>query len=131
MSNEIWTAVIVSFFVGLAVGYLILLTTNASAKKQQQLEKELQVAREQLQDHSQQLEKHFAESAVLLETMAQQYKQLYTHLATSAQHLLPETTQPEFFQANCALEDQNQVDSNTDNEQPKDYTEGSSGILKS
>lgn len=158
-SNEMWTAIIIAFFVGAIVGYLILLTTNASAKKQQKLEMDLNAATQKMEEQKQQLEKHFEESANLLSTLAQDYKKLYTHLAQSSQTLLPETTAKlEFFQqaqlenaqetaaeqsetdtAEANLEQNVEeavqtetasADDNVEN-QPKDYTEGSSGILKS
>lgn len=143
-SNEIWTAVIVAFFVGAVVGYLILLTTNANAKKQQKLEVDLNTATQKMEEQKQQLEKHFEESAHLLSMLAQDYKKLYTHLAQSSQTLLPETTAKlEFFQQPQLEEKQSaeykeseevvetaQSTEEKDNP-PKDYSEGSSGILKS
>lgn len=143
-SNELWTAIIISFFVGLVVGYLILLTTNANAKKQQKLEVDLKAANQKLEAQQQQLEKHFEESANLLSNLAQDYKKLYTHLAQSSQTLLPETTAKlEFFQQPQLEEKQSaeykeseevvetaQSTEEKDNP-PKDYSEGSSGILKS
>lgn len=158
-SNEMWTAVIVAFFVGAVVGYLILLTTNANAKKQQKLEVDLEAATQQINEQKQHLEKHFEQSAQLLATIAEDYKKLYSHLAQSSQALLPEAADKlEFFQqaqlentqaeavttaqqtASETLSDDTATEteatektSHTSNEQapPKDYTEGSSGILKS
>lgn len=148
-SNEVWTAVIIAFFVGAVVGYLILLTTNANAKKQQKLEVDLNNATQKMEEQKQQLEKHFEQSAQLLSTLAEDYKKLYSHLAQSSQNLLPETTaRLEFFQQaeqiaenkeECA--DENVELANTEpagdttdkvsDLPPKDYTEGSSGLLKS
>lgn len=157
-SNEMWTAIIVAFFIGAVVGYLILLTTNANAKKQQKLEMDLKVATQKMEEQKQQLEKHFEESANLLSTLAQDYKKLYTHLAQSSQSLLPETTAKlEFFQqaqlentqspteqqdsqnieiaevenTNTSPEENQPNEEITLEGQPKDYTEGPSGILKS
>lgn len=141
-SNEVWTAVIVAFFIGAVVGYLILLTTNANAKKQQKLEVDLNAATQKMEEQKQQLEKHFEQSAQLLSTLAEDYKKLYSHLAQSSQTLLPETTAKlEFFQQaeQPAIEEQAEVQTNVaesqtaenGDEPPKDYTEGSSGILKS
>lgn len=156
-SNEMWTAIIIAFFVGVAVGYLILLTTNANAKKQQQLESELKNTNQQLQSQQQQLEAHFETSATLLATLAEDYKKLYSHLAQGSQTLLPETTKNlTFFQQDIlASNKKDEVQENLDiaeaeiaettsdtedntndanveiKQQPKDYTEGSSGLLKS
>lgn len=143
-SSELWTAIIISFFVGVAVGYLILLTTNANAKKQQKLEVDLNTATQKMEEQKQQLEKHFEESAHLLSMLAQDYKKLYTHLAQSSQTLLPETTaklkffqqpQPEEKQAIESEKNAEVVETAQSTEEkynpPKDYSEGSSGLLKS
>lgn len=128
MSSEMWTAVIIAFFVGIAVGYFILLATNANAKKQQHLEGELKTATQKIDEQKQQLEKHFEESATLLATLAEDYKKLYTHLAQSSQNLLPESTEKLGFFQQPQLEQKTETIAD---DQPKDYTEGSSGILKS
>ncbi|QLB21421.1 hypothetical protein A6B43_07760 [Vespertiliibacter pulmonis] len=127
-SNEMWVIIICAFILGIIIGYVVLRTTNANAKKQQQLASELKSANLKIEQQKEQLEKHFQQSANLLATLADDYKKLYTHLAESSQSLLPEEAQQkiEFFQptqiTNTAV---------TEDNQPKDYSEGSSGILKS
>ncbi|WP_373819465.1 YhcB family protein [Glaesserella sp.] len=128
-SGNVWTAIIAAFVVGLILGYVIFRATNANAQKQQKLEKDLKAATTQMEEQKQQLEQHFEQSATLLATLADDYKKLYSHLAKGSQTLLPEAeaNKIEFFQA--------RIESNTHPEnpddQPKDYSEGSSGILKS
>ena len=76
-----------------------------------------------------QLEKHFAESANLLKTLAGDYQKLYQHLAQSSTNLLPELANKPIFPS---LE-QKPAESAavaTEDHQPLDYSEGSSGILK-
>lgn len=127
-SNEMWVIIISAFILGIIIGYVVLRTTNANAKKQQQLANELKSANLKIEQQKAQLEKHFQQSAGLLATLADDYKKLYTHLAESSQSLLPEETQQKiaFFQP--AQIAKTPV---TEDNQPKDYSEGSSGILKS
>ncbi|KAE9541476.1 YhcB family protein [Ursidibacter maritimus] len=126
-SNDIWLAILAAFIVGIIIGYVVLKATNANAQKQQKLENELKTATAKLDAQKEQLEEHFQQSANLLATLAEDYKKLYTHLAKGSQNLLPnEATQKiEFFQ-------QSQLSEKpiNDDKQPKDYSEGSSGILK-
>lgn len=127
-SNEVWLAIIASFVVGLILGYVILRATNANVQKQQQLANDLKSANEKIDQQKEQLEQHFQQSATLLATLAEDYKKLYTHLAQSSHELLPNEVQEkiEFFQ-------KPQLEDKTENQddQPKDYSEGSSGLLKS
>ncbi|MGX2950064.1 YhcB family protein [Ursidibacter sp. B-7004-1] len=126
-SNEIWLAIVAAFIVGAIIGYVVLKATNANAQKQQKLENELKVATAKLDAQKEQLEQHFQQSANLLATLAEDYKKLYTHLAKGSQNLLPDeaTQKIEFFKQSQLAEK-----STNDDEQPKDYSEGSSGILK-
>ncbi|MCK3657041.1 hypothetical protein A4G19_15370 [Pasteurellaceae bacterium Macca] len=126
-TNEIWLAIIAAAVVGFIVGYVLMRATNANAQKQQKLENELKETSEKLEQQKQQLEQHFEQSANLLSTLAEDYKKLYTHLAQGSQTLLPEENKIEFFQ----LKIENTAQAQNDEDQPKDYSEGSSGILKS
>ena len=78
---EMWRAALLGLVVGFAIGYFLLRFTKGSVKKQVKTETELRVLKEQLENQKQQLEKHFAESANLLKTLAQDYQHLYQHFA--------------------------------------------------
>lgn len=130
--TQIWLAIASAFIIGCIIGYVVLRTTNGSVKKQQQLTNELKAANAKIEQQKGQLEQHFQESATLLSTLAEDYKKLYTHLATSSQTLLPDETQQKiaFFQQ-PQLENGAEKNAGSDDDQPKDYSEGASGILKS
>lgn len=131
-STQVWLAIASAFVIGCIIGYVVLRTTNGSVKKQQQLTNELKAANAKIEQQKGQLEQHFQESATLLSTLAEDYKKLYTHLATSSQTLLPDETQQKiaFFQQ-PQLENSAEKNAESDDDQPKDYSEGASGILKS
>lgn len=126
-SNDVWLAIIAAFVIGVIIGYVILRATNVSMQKQHKLEQELKAANTKIDEQKTQLEKHFEQSASLLATLAEDYKKLYTHLAEGSQTLLPEESDKIAFFQQPQLEEK----APENDDQPKDYSEGSSGILKS
>ena len=126
---EMWRAALLGLVVGFAIGYFLLRFTKGSVKKQVKTETELGQLKAQLENQKQQLEKHFAESANLLKTLAQDYQHLYQHFASASVQLLPELDEKALFQAqNVGGADETSTAVSDD--QPKDYSEGSSGLLK-
>ena len=126
---EMWRAALLGLVVGFAIGYFLLRFTKGSVKKQVKTETELRHLKAQLENQKQQLEKHFAESANLLKTLAQDYQHLYQHFAGASVQLLPELDEKALFQAqNVGGADETSTAVSDD--QPKDYSEGSSGLLK-
>ena len=124
-----WRAALLGLVVGFAIGYFLLRFTKGSVKKQVKTETELRQLKAQLENQKQQLEKHFAESANLLKTLAQDYQHLYQHFAGASVQLLPELDEKALFQAqNVGGTDETSTAVSDD--QPKDYSEGSSGLLK-
>ena len=126
---EMWQAALIGLVVGFVIGYFLLRLTKESAKKQVKTEAELRVAKEQLESQKQQLEKHFAESADLLKSLAQDYQKLYQHLAHSSTQLLPELNDSTLFQ-HSLLDEKGNVPQSKTEDPPKDYSEGSSGLFK-
>ncbi|QLB12826.1 hypothetical protein EV697_101525 [Bisgaardia hudsonensis] len=135
---ETWQAVLIGLVIGFIIGYLALRLTKGSVKKQLKTESELKQTKTELETQKQHLEKHFSESADLLKTLAQDYQKLYKHLATSSTELLPELANKELFSKNLIdnkEEKQDAIDievnkTEDDKDQPRDYSEGASGILK-
>lgn len=126
-ATDVWAAIAAAFIVGIIVGCTLVRVFNSNVKKQFELEKELKQTKTQVDEQKQQLEQHFEQSAQLLSTLATDYKKLYTHLAQSSEKLLPEAAKNiEFFQqAQLPVKTEK-----TEEDQPRDYSEGSSGILK-
>ncbi|HGO5854810.1 TPA: YhcB family protein [Mannheimia haemolytica] len=127
-TSDVWTAIIAAFIVGTVVGCTLVRVFHSNVRKQHELERELKQAKTQVDEQKQKLEQHFEQSAQLLSTLAGDYKKLYTHLAQSSEKLLPETAKNiEFFQQpQLPIQDQK-----SEEDQPRDYSEGSSGLLKS
>ncbi|OOS02040.1 hypothetical protein B0186_01385 [Canicola haemoglobinophilus] len=127
---EMWQSGLIGLCVGVVIGYLLLRLTKGSVKKQIKTEAELEQVKTQLNNQKQQLEQHFAESAELLKNIAQDYQKLYVHLANSSTALLPELAQKELFTPNLLAAETVSTPVNSEDGQPRDYSEGSSGILK-
>lgn len=127
-TSDVWAAIAAAFIVGAVVGCTLVRVFNSNVRKQHELERELKQTKTQVDEQKQQLEQHFEQSAQLLSTLAADYKKLYAHLAQSSEKLLPENAKNiEFFQQ-AQLPAQPEK---TDEDQPRDYSEGSSGLLKS
>lgn len=122
-----WGAIGSAFIVGLIIGVLIVRLTSQNVQKQLQLETDLKAAQNKIEEQKEQLETHFAQSATLLSTLAEDYKNLYKHLAQGSSQLLPEEKQVEFFKLPQAVSNSEQEHSDN---QPRDYSEGSSGLFK-
>ncbi|OOF58149.1 YhcB family protein [Rodentibacter myodis] len=123
-TTEMWQAAGIGLVVGVILGYLILRFTKGSVKHQVQTEAELKSVKAQLDVQNEQLEKHFAESAELFKTLIGDYQKLYRHYANSSDTLLGKSPKGLFTQQLVTATDKPQE------EPPKDYSEGSSGLLK-
>ncbi|EIJ71507.1 YhcB family protein [Pasteurella bettyae] len=135
MQTEMLFPALVGFIIGVILTYLLLRLTRGSIKAEQ----ELKHVKAELNEKQKQLEKHFAESANLLKTLSEDYKNLYHHLANASNQLLPESK--ELFTINT-LEDKTRIEPtisdsesktfiNDKEDQPRDYSsEGASGILR-
>ncbi len=125
-----WIYAIVGLLVGTIVGVVISRLTTPGYKNQKSVQKELESAKFELEQQRQELVDHFAQSAQMLDTLGKDYTKLYEHLAkTSAELLpnLPEQDNPFDKKTAIALE---QIEDKSDNEQPKDYASGATGLLK-
>lgn len=127
-TTDVWAAIMAAFIVGVVVGGTLVRVFNSNVRKQHELEKTLKQTKADVEAQKQTLEQHFEQSAQLLSTLASDYKKLYAHLAQSSEKLLPETAKNiEFFQQ-ARLPVQTEK---VEEDQPRDYSEGSSGLLKS
>ncbi|PJG86535.1 YhcB family protein [Conservatibacter flavescens] len=135
-TSEMWQIAGISLVVGVIIGYFLVRLTKGSVKKQLETENELKAVKEQVSNQKQELEKHFSESAELLKNLAQDYQKLYQHLASSSTKLLPNSEQQALFSQNLITNESQEASAETGEHinparlEPKDYSEGSSGLLK-
>ena len=123
-TTEMWQAASIGLIIGMLIGYLIVRFTKGSIKHQMQTKTELKNVKTQLEAQNVQLEKHFAESAELFKTLIGDYQKLYRHYAHSSDTLLGKNPKGLFTEQLITAADKPQE------EPPRDYSEGSSGLFK-
>ncbi|MTH45649.1 Z-ring associated protein ZapG [Intestinirhabdus alba] len=125
-----WEYALIGLIVGIIIGAVAMRFGNRKLRQQQALQYELEKNKKELEDYRNELVSHFAHSAQLLDNMADDYRQLYQHMAKSSSSLLPEmTAETNPFRNRLA-------ESEASNDQapvqmPRDYSEGASGLLRS
>lgn len=125
-----WEYALIGLVVGIIIGAVAMRFGNRKLRQQQTLQHELEKSKGELDEYREELTSHFARSAELLDNMADDYRQLYQHMAKSSNSLLPDQrrednpfryrlTEPEADNAQIPAE-----------MQPLDYPESTSGLLR-
>jgi len=122
----------VGLLVGTIVGVVISRLTTPEYKKQKSVQKELESAKFELEQQRQELVDHFAQTAEMLDTLGKDYTKLYQHLAKTSSELLPNLPEQDnpFDKKTAMASEQIKEDQPNVNEQPKDYANGATGLLK-
>ena len=77
-------AAVTAFIVGCLLSLLLTRSLSSSEKKSRTLETRLKETEEKLNDYQQEVTEHFAQTAQLVNTFTQNYKEVHEHLAGSA-----------------------------------------------
>ena len=85
-----WEYALIGLVVGIVIGAVAMRFGNRKLRQQQVLQNELEKSKNELEQYRQELVSHFAHSAELLDNMANDYRQLYQHMAKSSNNLLPD-----------------------------------------
>ncbi|MGP8307065.1 Z-ring associated protein ZapG [Vibrio sp. YIC-376] len=127
-----WIHAIVGLLVGTIVGVVISRLTTPEYRKQKSVKKELESAKFELEQQRQELVDHFAQTAEMLDTLGKDYTKLYQHLAKTSSELLPNLPEQDnpFDKRAAMASEQIKEDQPDINEQPKDYANGATGLLK-
>ncbi|EJG0634287.1 DUF1043 family protein [Vibrio parahaemolyticus] len=127
-----WIYAIVGLLVGTIVGVVISRLTTPEYKKQKSVQKELEAAKFELEQQRQELVDHFAQTAEMLDTLGKDYTKLYQHMAKTSSELLPNLPEQDnpFDKKTSMSSEQIKEDQPEVNEQPKDYANGATGLLK-
>ncbi len=124
-----WEYALIGLVVGIIIGAVAMRFGNRKLRQQQTQQYELEKSKDELEQYREELVSHFAHSAELLDNMANDYRQLYQHMAKSSSSLLPElTAETNPFRNRLG-------ESEAGNDQapvqiPRDYSEGASGLLR-
>ncbi|EGQ8099544.1 DUF1043 family protein [Vibrio parahaemolyticus] len=127
-----WIYAIVGLLVGTIVGVVISRLTTPEYKKQKSVQKELEAAKFELEQQRQELVDHFAQTAEMLDTLGKDYTKLYQHMAKTSSELLPNLPEQDnpFDKKTAMSSEQIKENQPEVNEQPKDYANGATGLLK-
>ncbi|AYO05543.1 Z-ring associated protein ZapG [Vibrio parahaemolyticus] len=127
-----WIYAIVGLLVGTIVGVVISRLTTPEYKKQKSVQKELEAAKFELEQQRQELVDHFVQTAEMLDTLGKDYTKLYQHMAKTSSELLPNLPEQDnpFDKKTAMSSEQIKEDQPEVNEQPKDYANGATGLLK-
>lgn len=124
-----WEYALIGLVVGIVIGAVTMRFGNKKLRQQQELQKDLDNSKKQLEGYRQELVGHFAHSAELLDNMARDYRQLYQHMAKSSNSLMPDLP----MQDNPFRYQLTEAEANNDQApvaMPRDYSEGASGLLR-
>ncbi len=83
-----WIFGVTGLLIGAALGAIIARVT-APQHKQQQMQKELDSAKLELEQQRQELTEHFSKTAELMDTLGKDYTKLFQHMANTSVELLP------------------------------------------
>ena len=113
LTNEwlFWLAVLL---LGLGIGFILGRNNNTHPPQQQNLQQQLMETQTQLTTYKEQVNEHFANTATLINSLSENYRQIHQHLANGA-HLLCDD--PDIAHASNASVSQD-IPENFDEQQP-------------
>jgi len=85
--TSFWAIGILSFLIGIALGWIITYTLIVRHGRTHQLQLELEQLKENFRDYRDQVTHHFMRTSELVQEMTQSYRSVYEHLASGAQRL--------------------------------------------
>ncbi|WP_410013369.1 Z-ring associated protein ZapG [Sodalis sp. C49] len=125
-----WEYALIGLVVGIIIGAVAMRFGNRKLRQQQTLQHELEKSKAELEEYREELTGHFARSAELLDNMADDYRQLYQHMAKGSNSLLPNQTgedNPFRYRLTEAESDNDQIPAGM---QPRDYPASATGLLR-
>ena len=128
-----WIYALLVFLAGAIVGAFATRLNNKGLKQQKELKKELDKSKYELEQFRQELVDHFAQSSELLDNIAKDYSKLYEHMAKTSTELMPNLPDQDnpFSRRISSLEAVKTHHADTaSQDQPRDYANGASGLLK-
>lgn len=132
-----WIYAVAGLLIGAILGAIISRLTTPGFKKQQNVQKELDNAKFELEQQKQDLADHFAKSAEMLDSLGKEYTKLYQHMTKTSAELLPNIPEQDnpFVKkvSEQTKEETADVVSTSPqelDEAPKDYASGATGLLK-
>lgn len=123
-----WIFGLSGLLVGAILGIIIARIKTPQYKKHQQMKKELDTAKFELEQQRQELTDHFSQTAEMLDVLGKDYTKLYQHLAKTSSELLPNLPEQD-RPFSKMITHQDEADKEELSLQPKDYAKGATGLL--
>jgi len=123
-----WIFGLSGLLVGAILGIIIARIKTPQYKKHQQMKKELDTAKFELEQQRQELTDHFSQTAEMLDVLGKDYTKLYQHLAKTSAELLPNLPEQD-RPFSKVITQQDESSEEELNLQPKDYAKGATGLL--
>lgn len=134
-----WQYTVIGLIIGFIFGLLVMYPSIRKSKKQKALQQELSKTKEELDAYRQELVNHFARSAELLKSMANDYHQLHQHMVNSSSILLSTQEKESITLENnediptitgISAKDNTDDNADSDKKPPRDYSGKPSGLLR-
>lgn len=127
-----WEYGAIGFVAGLIFGVLMMMFGTTRSRDINKIQKELDKTKAELGTYRNEMKAHFANSADLLDKMAQDYRQLYDYMAKSSMHFIAGSESPQNLFKNTLptpKDQQANIEASTADLPPRDYSDGSSGLF--
>ncbi|CCN47207.1 conserved hypothetical protein [Vibrio nigripulchritudo MADA3029] len=124
--------IVIGIVIGLIAGYFLAKLMTPDVNKQKSIQKELEKSKFELEQQRQELADHFAQTAEMLDVLGKDYTKLYQHMAKTSTELLPSVPEQDnpFVKKIAQHTEEAPVPESDDQQQPKDYAHGATGLLK-
>ena len=85
--SSVWTVALSGFLLGTILGCIATWFVSSRNRKTRELQTELNELKENFSDYREQVTQHFMQTSSLVQVMTENYRAVYEHLASGAQHL--------------------------------------------
>ncbi|OCG59311.1 hypothetical protein A9G41_05160 [Gilliamella sp. Nev5-1] len=128
MDKDMLTYLIIGLVIGFIIGFIFVNVISPKARKYTKVKHELEQAKDELIAQKQMIAKHFSHSAEILDSMANDFRRLYQHMAeSSGQFIDSDNVSSLDFDSSSNPHETKEI---TLDKQPRDYSDNSSGLFK-
>ncbi|WP_085248317.1 YhcB family protein [Gilliamella mensalis] len=129
MDKDMLTYLIIGLVIGFIVGFIFISVISPNARKYAKVKQELAQTKDELITQKQIIAKHFSHSAEILDNMAKEFRRLYQHMAENSSQFIDGDKVASLDFDSDSVPDETKK--NTLDNQPRDYSDNSSGLFKS
>ncbi|MWN31518.1 MULTISPECIES: YhcB family protein [unclassified Gilliamella] len=128
MDKDMLIYLIIGLAIGFVIGFIFTSIISPKARKYAKVKQELEQTKDELVAQKQMIAKHFSHSAEILDNMAKDFRRLYQHMAENSSQFI-DNDSVSSLDFNSVLDSDEPKEIMFD-EQPRDYSDNSSGLFK-